>query len=65
MHPLREVCACPSCKVSADGDIECFNSGEVLAVTSSPNHKASVWPVAPDYQSMRDAASTIRSFLSG
>jgi hypothetical protein len=46
------------------GDIECFNSGAVLAVVSTPSAAPVVWEVMPDEKGFRNAATAIKSFLS-
>lgn len=43
-------------------DIECFNDGDILAVTSIGRAVPDVWEVSPD--NLFDALSKIRDFLS-
>ena len=45
------------------GDIECFNTGEILAVTSDRQGKPHVWEVETTEQGLRSALSEIRDFL--
>ena len=45
------------------GDIECFNSGEVLAVVSSGSDDTSVWDLANLEVDIQPAMDRIRSFL--
>jgi hypothetical protein len=46
-------------------DIECFNDGEILAITSETNVEPSVWPVDVETDSLRIAVDQITSFLNG
>lgn len=43
------------------GDIECFNTGELLAATSDGKSEPSVWTVTPDRDGIAAAASAIKS----
>jgi hypothetical protein len=45
------------------GDIEIFNSGEILAVISDGSGKPNVWEVEPTISGMADALRTIRDYL--
>lgn len=46
-------------------DIECFNDGEVLAITSEPASEPVVWPVKLAAGEIRDTISRISTFLNG
>lgn len=46
------------------GDIECFNSGEILAVFIKADGDPTVWPLGTDEESVRDAAAVIKSFIN-
>jgi hypothetical protein len=46
-------------------DIECFNDGEILAITSEGAAEPSVWPVGADAVSLRDAVVRILAFVHG
>lgn len=46
-------------------DIECFNDGEILAITSEGSAEPSVWPVGADAVSLRDAVVKIIAFVHG
>jgi hypothetical protein len=46
-------------------DIECFNDGEILAITSEDGAEPSVWPVHAEAESLRLAIDRISSFLNG
>src|SRR5262245_32797346 len=46
-------------------DIECFNDGEILAITSEGAAEPSVWPVGADAMSLRDAVVKIIAFVHG
>ena len=43
------------------GDIECFNTGEVLAATTKRGEDTEVWAV--DHKSMREAVDRVVSFV--
>jgi hypothetical protein len=43
-------------------DIECFNDGEILAITSQVCSEPSVWPVMADAAGLRDAIVKIKAF---
>lgn len=45
------------------GDVECFNSGEVLAVTSAGGDETQVWTVADLDRDLRASLTKIRTFL--
>ena len=45
------------------GDIECFNSGEILAVTSSGGDDTRVWEIRGFDQHLETALSKIRTFV--
>lgn len=45
-------------------DIECFNDGEILAITSEPNAEPVVWSVNIDTESLREAIGRIAAFLN-
>ena len=45
------------------GDIECFNSGEVLAVTSTGGDETDVWNTKGREQDLRKTLSRIRTFV--
>jgi hypothetical protein len=44
-------------------DIECFNDGEILAITSEGSMEPSVWTVGGEAGSLRVTIEKIRSFL--
>ena len=44
-------------------DIECFNDGDVLAMTSEPSQEPNVWPVRYQVNSIDEALGTLRAFL--
>ncbi len=44
-------------------DIECFNDGEVLAITSEPAQEPTIWPLTPDEEGFRTALERITTFL--
>ena len=46
-------------------DIECFNDGEILAVTSEGTTEPSVWPLSLEAGTLRRAVETISAFLNG
>jgi hypothetical protein len=46
-------------------DIECFNDGEVLAITSDPKADPVVWSVNIEPDKLRDAIGRITNFLNG
>ncbi|HEX6864516.1 MAG TPA: hypothetical protein VF414_16930, partial [Thermoanaerobaculia bacterium] len=46
-------------------DIECFNDGEVLAITSEPDAEPVVWPVNLEPDSLRQTIRRITAFLNG
>ena len=46
-------------------DIECFNDGEILAITSEDGAEPTVWPVDAEAESFRLAIDRISSFLNG
>ncbi|HEX6900699.1 MAG TPA: hypothetical protein VF789_13320 [Thermoanaerobaculia bacterium] len=46
-------------------DIECFNDGEVLAITSDPASEPVVWPVNLATGDIRDTIGRISHFLNG
>jgi hypothetical protein len=46
-------------------DIECFNDGEVLAITSDPASDPVVWPVDLVTGEFRDTIVRISTFLNG
>lgn len=45
------------------GDLECFNSGEVLAVTSSGGDETEVWEVDGREYDLRNTLERLRAFL--
>lgn len=45
------------------GDIECFNSRQILAVTSAVGDEPNVWRVESDDEVLRGAVATIKSFI--
>jgi hypothetical protein len=45
------------------GDIECFNSGEVLAVTSKGGDETEVWEIPDIEQDLGAAVSRIQAFV--
>lgn len=45
------------------GDIECFNSGEIFAVTSKAGDEPIAWRVESDDAGIRGAVATIKSFI--
>jgi hypothetical protein len=46
-------------------DIECFNTGEILAVTSDRKEKPNVWEVANNRDDLKSALENIRVFIRG
>ena len=44
-------------------DIECFNNGDILAVTSNGSGDPNVWHVGPNDEDIRHAIEYIRRFL--
>ena len=46
-------------------DIECFNDGEILAITSEGTAEPSVWPLNGEAETLRHAIETISTFLNG
>ena len=46
------------------GDIECFNSGEILAVTSTGGDDTTVWEIEGAGQQLQDGLSKIRTFVN-
>ena len=46
-------------------DIECFNDGEILAITSAGTPEPSVWTVDASPEGFRAAIERISSFLNG
>lgn len=46
------------------GDIECFNSGKVLAVKSTPSTPAEVWDVGLDPIHIKSTVAKIRTFIN-
>ncbi len=46
-------------------DIECFNTGEILAVTSTGQGKPTVWEVGSNSAALRSAVRKIRDFIRG
>ena len=44
-------------------DIECFNTGEILAIQSDGSGQPSVWEVGPD--ALKETLTTIRAYLNG
>lgn len=44
-------------------DIECFNDGEVLAITSEPGQEPTIWPLALDKEGFDIALERITTFL--
>lgn len=46
-------------------DLECFNDGEILAITSEGSAEPSVWSVGADAASLRDAVVKIIAFVNG
>jgi len=69
---LRPSCVTPSVengiaisfvKLSKYSDMECFNSGEVLAVMSDGNGSPDVWELQAGNQEIELAAQKIREFL--
>jgi hypothetical protein len=46
-------------------DIECFNDGEILSITSEGTSEPSVWTLNGETETLRRAIETIRVFLSG
>jgi len=46
-------------------DLECFNDGEILAITSEGSAEPSVWPVGADAVSLREAVVKIIAFVNG
>jgi len=46
-------------------DIECFNDGEILAITSEGTAEPSVWPLNGETETLRRAVETISTFLNG
>lgn len=46
-------------------DLECFNDGEVLAITSDPGAEPIVWTVDIAADALRDAIGRITAFLNG
>lgn|SRR3982751_680271 len=46
-------------------DIECFNDGEALAITSDPRAEPVVWPINIEPDELRDAIGRITTFLNG
>lgn len=44
-------------------DIECFNDGTILAVTSDGSGDPNVWHVAPNTEDIEHAVDYVRSFL--
>jgi hypothetical protein len=45
-------------------DIECFNDGEILAITSKPASEPVVWPVNLATGEIRDTLGRISNFLN-
>lgn len=45
------------------GDIECFNDGEILALTSAPPLEPNVWPVAVDSADIQQALEHVSGFV--
>lgn len=46
-------------------DIECFNTGEILAVTSDRKEKPNVWKVVNNQDDIKSALENIRVFIRG
>ena len=46
-------------------DIECFNDGAVLAMTSEPPLDPRAWPVRNDRRGIQNAVEEIRAFVEG
>jgi hypothetical protein len=46
-------------------DIECFNDGEILAITSEGAAEPLVWPLNGEAETLRRAIDTISTFLNG
>jgi hypothetical protein len=45
-------------------DIECFNDGEILAITSEPEQDPAIWPVDLGHGSLQAALDRIQTFLN-
>lgn len=44
-------------------DIECFNDGEILAITSEPAQEPTIWPLTLDEEAVYTAFERITTFL--
>ena len=45
------------------GDVECFNTGEVLAAITKRGEDTEVWAVNPTSEAMREAVDRVRAFI--
>jgi len=45
-------------------DIECYNDGEILAITSEPEQDPDIWPVDLGNDSLQAALDRIQTFLN-
>jgi hypothetical protein len=46
-------------------DIECFNNGEILALTSEGEGAPSIWPIDTEADNLTIALEQIRAFING
>ncbi len=46
------------------GDVECFNTGEILAVTSPPDNGTDVWQVEDSTDGISRALRKLRDFIA-